>query len=238
MNDNIELRSRKARNIIGKVPSKLVRIGISVISFVFLILVFGSYYFKYPNIYITESTIKTIPNISSVNATQSAKIVYLRQDKQEVQMGDTIAVLYSTKSIDTLIAEINGHLYISGENNVSKGNTIYYIVPSVIKNYYSEFFIPYKLKDKFDSSTRINFEIKGYPKSKYGSIKGDSLQIYSMPIKKDNVLYLRVSVLLLDKLITNQNMEIQYHPNLNSEASIQTGEKSILDRIIESLFSF
>ncbi|MDP4202021.1 MAG: hypothetical protein Q8861_04955 [Bacteroidota bacterium] len=55
--DNIELRSEKARNIIGKIPPVIVRSGISIVAAVFLILLVCSYYFPY-----TE-TISTTVNI-------------------------------------------------------------------------------------------------------------------------------------------------------------------------------
>jgi len=46
--DNIELRSEKVRNIIGKIPPRIVRIGISVLFLIVLIVLFGSYFFRYP----------------------------------------------------------------------------------------------------------------------------------------------------------------------------------------------
>jgi hypothetical protein len=45
--DNIELRSEKARNIIGKIPPVIVRSGISIVTAVFLILLTCSYFFPY-----------------------------------------------------------------------------------------------------------------------------------------------------------------------------------------------
>ena len=45
--DNIELRSEKARNIIGRIPPRIVRSGIAVLSIVFLILLVSSYFFPY-----------------------------------------------------------------------------------------------------------------------------------------------------------------------------------------------
>ena len=45
--DKIELRSEKVRNIIGKIPPMIIRVGISVIFFIIIGLLAGSYFFKY-----------------------------------------------------------------------------------------------------------------------------------------------------------------------------------------------
>lgn len=47
--DNIELRSEKVRNIIGQVPSRIIRSGITTLFVVVMILLTGSYFFRYPD---------------------------------------------------------------------------------------------------------------------------------------------------------------------------------------------
>ena len=44
----IELRSEKVRHIIGEIPSRIVRYGISIITFVILGLLVGAYFIPYP----------------------------------------------------------------------------------------------------------------------------------------------------------------------------------------------
>ena len=49
MADNkIELRSEKVRHIIGEIPSRIVRYGITIISIVILGLLIGTYFIPYP----------------------------------------------------------------------------------------------------------------------------------------------------------------------------------------------
>ena len=57
-NNNIELRSEKVRNLIGLIPPVIVRAGISIIFVITLLLLIGSWYFKY------EYNIKTIATVS------------------------------------------------------------------------------------------------------------------------------------------------------------------------------
>ena len=63
MADNkIELRSEKVRHIIGEIPSRIVRYGITIITFVILGLLIGAYFIPYPE------TISA--NIQMTNASQ------------------------------------------------------------------------------------------------------------------------------------------------------------------------
>ena len=49
MADNkIELRSEKIRHIIGEIPSRIVRYGITIITIVLLVLLVGAYFIPYP----------------------------------------------------------------------------------------------------------------------------------------------------------------------------------------------
>jgi hypothetical protein len=46
--DKIELRSEKVRHIIGEIPSRIVRYGITIITIVLLVLLVGAYFIPYP----------------------------------------------------------------------------------------------------------------------------------------------------------------------------------------------
>ena len=48
MNDNIELRSEKVRNVIGNVPRLIVRTGIAVTAFFVALLILAAYTVHYP----------------------------------------------------------------------------------------------------------------------------------------------------------------------------------------------
>ena len=46
--NNIELRSEKVRNIIGKVPPEIIRTGIGDITVILLILILAAFFIPYP----------------------------------------------------------------------------------------------------------------------------------------------------------------------------------------------
>jgi len=55
--ENIELRSPKVRNIIGKIPPAIIRYGNTVVFFVIAGLIVAGYLFKYPDIKTTPAII-------------------------------------------------------------------------------------------------------------------------------------------------------------------------------------
>jgi hypothetical protein len=69
--DNIELRSEKVRNIIGQIPPRIVRVGITGIFFIIMGLLIGSYYFEY------EYTIKTTAIVEQSQDTTRIQILSL-----------------------------------------------------------------------------------------------------------------------------------------------------------------
>jgi hypothetical protein len=49
MENNIELRSEKVKNIIGQIPPRIIRIGITVFSVIFIFLGMIAWFYKFPN---------------------------------------------------------------------------------------------------------------------------------------------------------------------------------------------
>ena len=119
--DNIELRSEKIRNIIGQIPPKIIRVGITVIFFVVVGLLTGSYFFKY------NYTIDTSATIYQRNDTIFVKIIIPANEINKVKKGhqvilnfDKIQNLYN-KRVITQIQTIPNRLQI-------KENEGYFIV--------------------------------------------------------------------------------------------------------------
>ena len=62
--DSIELRSEKVRNIIGKIPPRIVRSGTLVLFIVFILLIIGSYFFPYSETITAPVQIKEYQTLS------------------------------------------------------------------------------------------------------------------------------------------------------------------------------
>ncbi len=111
--DNIELRSKKVRNIIGQIPPRIIRTGIAVIFIVILGILTGTYFFEY------EYTIETTAIIEQENDTTTINIQIPANEINKVKQGqkiilsfDNIQNLYN-KRIEAEIQETPNRLQIT-----------------------------------------------------------------------------------------------------------------------------
>lgn len=90
----IELRSEEFQEILGSVPSWILRRGITVVATFILLILIGSAIFKYPDIITTSMTLTSTSPATSLIARTSGKILELDViDKQEVKAGDYLAII-------------------------------------------------------------------------------------------------------------------------------------------------
>lgn len=99
--DKIELRSDEVREILTRPPHALIRYGISVICSVVLILLIGSFFFKYPDIIIGEVVITTENPPVWIVARSSGRIKELScKDKQIISTDNLLAVIDNSAQTD------------------------------------------------------------------------------------------------------------------------------------------
>jgi len=119
--ENIELRSEKVRNIIGQIPPRIMRIGITVIFLVFTSVLIGTYFFEY------DYTIKTsailtrqgesimvqikIPVNQSNRIKKNQKVILIFDNVPNMQGQRIITTL--TSALSTIEVSEKGGFYIS-----------------------------------------------------------------------------------------------------------------------------
>lgn len=92
--DKIEIRSEEVQEIIGTPPAKIIRIGIGIIFGIIAVLLFGSFFFKYPDIITARVTLKGNNSPAEIRSRTDGKITRLFvKDKQKVKTGQTIAII-------------------------------------------------------------------------------------------------------------------------------------------------
>jgi HlyD family secretion protein len=104
-NTNLELRSEAVQNIIGYIPHWIIRWGITVIFVTVLILLVGSWFFKYPDVITSTIIVTTEPPPAPVVAKSSGKLAhFLVENTQTVQTGEVLAVIENPANYDDVIA--------------------------------------------------------------------------------------------------------------------------------------
>jgi HlyD family secretion protein len=100
----IELRSEEVQEVMGKIPSWILRWGITVLFLVVLALVVGSCFFKYPDVIVAEMTLTGRYPAVQVVARATGKISKLYvTDGQEVTANTPLAVIENPASTEDVL---------------------------------------------------------------------------------------------------------------------------------------
>lgn len=130
--DNIELRSEKTRQIIGMVPSGIVRYGTLIITIIIAVLLAVSYFVPYPENLQADTTVEIntdgevnvcayIPysHIKTIHEGMSAEIEF-----EGYPSADYGYVSATISHIDKNVQNINGQNYFKVYLNSQSNNTI------------------------------------------------------------------------------------------------------------------
>ncbi len=112
---NIELRSEKVRNIIGQIPSRIVRMGIAVIFVVILALLAGAYFFRF------NHTIKVPATLYSENNQIHYTLEVPQNNLKHVSVGQKLVItVHNQNSFTTTIQQVDTTLHINRKSSYFK----------------------------------------------------------------------------------------------------------------------
>lgn len=245
----IELRSEEFQEILGDVPSWILRRGIIVIVIIVFIILIVSAIFKYPDIITTSMTLTgSIPS-STILARASGKIQELNiTNNQEVRQGDYLAVIEnsaSTKDIQTLkqyIKQLNqniGTITILPSKDLKLGD-----MQALYSNFYITLFNYYEFKRMRYYTKKIDFmkekinQYLNYHKSVIDqkSIVNEQFELNKKQYERDSLLN-RQGDISSEELETERNQYLQgalalknIHSNIqNNKIQITQMKENLLD---------
>lgn len=101
----IEIRSEEVQEVMGQIPSRIVRWGITILFIVVLALVVGSFFFKYPDVITTEMTLTGQSPAVQIVARASGKMaaLYVREG-EAVQAGTLLAVVENPADTEDVLS--------------------------------------------------------------------------------------------------------------------------------------
>ncbi len=110
----IEIRSNEVQEILGGVPSRLIRYGVAAIFVVFILILIGSWLFRYPDIIRSKIVVTTERPPAIIIARATGKIEKLLvEDNQQVKAGTIIAQIENPASYENILKLKNGLAGIS-----------------------------------------------------------------------------------------------------------------------------
>jgi len=119
--NRIEIRSNEVQEILGGVPSKLVRYGIMLVTAVFLLLLLATWGIKYPDVIRSKIVVTTERPPASIVARSAGKIERLFiADNGKVESSQVLGVIESTANFEDVnylkneLSRIRGFIYDAG----------------------------------------------------------------------------------------------------------------------------
>lgn len=100
----VELRSEEVQEVLGSTPGWILRRGIILLGLIVIVLIIGSWLFKYPEIISSPLVLTTTTPPAGIVAKTSGKIVELKvTDQQRVKKGDCLAIIENPASYDDVV---------------------------------------------------------------------------------------------------------------------------------------
>lgn len=238
----IELRSEEFQEILGNVPSWILRRGITIIAIIVVIILIGSAIFKYPDIISTSMTLTATNPPASIMAKTTGKLKELNiEDNQTVVAGDYLAVIENPAHTDDVLllkrylAQLNINtdtLAILPPKNISLGN---------MQQLYSSFYITLFDYNEFKRlqyyTQKIDFmreRISQYEESQKNvvqqkNIVKDQLKLNKSQYSRDSLLNKR-GVISQEDLESTKNQYLKGYLSLeNMNASLQNAQIQITE---------
>ncbi|MDR2919573.1 MAG: HlyD family secretion protein [Tannerella sp.] len=96
---DIELRSEEVQEVMGKIPPWILRQGITILFIIVMVLLIGSFFFKYPDVITADMTLTGRYPVAQIVARSSGKISELYvTDGQEINIHTPLAVIENSAS--------------------------------------------------------------------------------------------------------------------------------------------
>lgn len=155
---NIELQNNEVEDMLGRVPGWITRNGIILFAFLIVLLIFGSWVFKYPDVKRARIVVTSVNPPANLEARTSGKIVRLFVvDNQVVETGEVLAMIENPANFDDVMQLKSSLSYLDSIDMINISEDLPELKNAqlgVIQGDYSVFLKVYR---DFKEFNRINY---------------------------------------------------------------------------------
>ena len=122
-----EIRSDEVQEILSHIPNWMIRWGITLIFGLIMMLVFMTWFIRYPDIIKGEAIITTDnPPIKVVSRAEGKLIKFFKHDNEDIKLGDNIALIENETSLEAVeyLEELDKKLQVALDSDQS-GNIVF-----------------------------------------------------------------------------------------------------------------
>jgi len=224
--NNIELRSENVQEIMGHIPHWIIRWGISIILLTIIILLVGTWYFKYPKIIPSEIMVTTENLPASIVARVDGKIKHLFvKDNEKVNKNDHLLIIENPASyqhifelkekLDTFglfLNHLDSNIITGFDNNYSLGE---------IQPFYASF--------KKEYSDYCNFLLMDYHHKKIKSIEQQIVKYQALYYRVNNQKNILKEELKLSQEQHNRDQKL-FDQGVIAESEFEKSKSALLQK--------
>jgi HlyD family secretion protein len=230
----LEIRSEEVQEIITQMPGGLIRWGIGLIFFLFVVLLAISWFVKYPDVIKAKVVVTTDPAPINLVSRSTGKITLLKKANETIQKNDLIAHLqtnallsdidYLETALDSYEADTNAkNLFVALDKNIKAGDLQSYVNATVKSSQDLIAFTENKLQEK--QIAHLSKQIVSYKslnqnlQKQLGLMKQEGTLSYQQ-FKADSILLAQKVIAPLDFNKTKSAYLLQQRGVKSMEASI------------------
>lgn len=251
-NNNIELRSDEVQEILGHIPSKLIRYGITIIFTVIITVLAGSFFFKYPDIIAANFEIVTQNPPAEIIARSSGNLTNIFiTDSQQVSCNQMLGIIQNsakTKHVLTLnnyMPEIqlqlfNDNLHELLPDTLQLGDLqTYYSALCKASHEYSQFIELNYYESKLEAALQKQDQLIAYIDllKEQVILKAEELKISKNQYFRDSTLYAKEIISTTD-LENSKKLLLQEHMAYRSQKSSVINTQLQLNELKQQIIEY
>ncbi|MCD8178756.1 MAG: HlyD family efflux transporter periplasmic adaptor subunit [Tannerellaceae bacterium] len=231
----IEVRSEEVQEIMGQIPPWIFRNGITVIFLIVITLFIGSYFFKYPDVIVTEMTLSSTNPVAHIVARTSGRLSIVNiRDKEKVTRNNVLAIIENPaqmnhiehldwwlKSFGDLPDSILARIQNEDDFALGEIQQDYTAFIRAVNNYSN-----YKLLDYYTKKVEsAKHQLERY--QNYYTIQQNQHQIIKDQHTIAESQYTRDSLLFIKSIISPSEYELSHKDFLQSRSSLENSLASL-----------
>jgi len=238
----IEIRSEEVQDILGQVPSWIVRWGTVVILATILIILAGSLYIHYPDVKRADILVTTENPPAPLVARSGGRISLFVDDSQVVQIYDHLAVIenpavysdvinlkFDIEEIRTIIANLDKeeHIPLTNTYTLGKIQSEYAEFINAYDDYFGFLDLDYHVKTINSKEEEIRrFEILNHSLRQQANILRNEYQLAKRQYSRDSILH-------ADEVIPDADIDRSKQTMLASQLKYETSRGAMSANQIE-----
>ena len=216
--------SEEADEIIGTMPSWIVRWGITLIFVLLALLFLGCYFIRYPQTVTGTITLTTVPPPVDVTAPHTGIAEAVATEGQTVAKGDVL-VLYATRDEYREVQHLEKSLWLPTDETLPDDLRFSY---AAYRANGSEATLQQLTSEV--AQWKVNVKLNGFPYMEFGILRGVVRTISAVP---DGTQGYIVTVAFPDALRTSYKKELPLIHGMDGTAEIITKEMRLIEHFIQ-----